>query len=352
MQYLHVKDIDFKNNINNRVFGVFLARDVDIRLQKDGVTKYLTLNLCDKDFKIDAKKFGATDKEIEMMKNGGVYCAAIDIKPYAKSPTGYSCTLYNFDIYNEEPANFIEWAEGMDEAQDTIQRALYVISESIYKDLVYNILIENWEDFCSWTAASGMHHNILGGLLVHTAEVIDQCEILADYWDNKYGPNFINKPLLLSGALLHDIAKTKELSVDKMSGSTSYSTESALETHITMCVSMIDIEAYKLHLGYQQYNTNDISEQEPIKNDTQITYEKEAVSLLKHMILAHHGHKEYGSPIDMNIPEVYILNKADEMSAEMYRYNKNFNSMDTSSSNAVWLGGSMVVTYKDYTKEN
>lgn len=350
MDYTHVRDIDFQANINNRVFGIFLARDVDVRLQKDGVTKFISVNLCDKDFKIDAKKFGATDSEIEMMKNGGVYCAAIDIKPYAKSPTGYSCTLYNFDVYNEDPANFIEWAEGMDEAQDTIQKALSIISESIYKDLVYNILIDNWQNFCLWTAASGMHHNILGGLLVHTAEVIDQCDILAEYWENKYGPNFINKPLLLSGALLHDIAKTKELDVDTTSGSTAYSKASALETHITMCVSMIDIEAFKLKLGYQTYTINEINEQEPIKTQEQLDYEHEAVALLKHIILAHHGQKEWGSPIDMNIPEAYILNRADEISAEMYRYNKNFNSMEASSSSAAWLGGNMVVTYKDYTK--
>lgn len=350
MNYTHVRDIDFQANINNRVFGIFLARDVDVRLQKDGVTKFISVNLCDKDFKIDAKKFGATDSEIEMMKNGGVYCAAIDIKPYAKSPTGYSCTLYNFDVYNEDPANFIECAEGMDEAQDTIQKALSIISESIYKDLVYNILIDNWQNFCLWTAASGMHHNILGGLLVHTAEVIDQCDILAEYWENKYGPNFINKPLLLSGALLHDIAKTKELDVDTASGSTAYSKASALETHITMCVSMIDIEAFKLKLGYQTYTINEINEQEPVKTQEQLDYEHEAVALLKHIILAHHGQKEWGSPIDMNIPEAYILNKADEISAEMYRYNKNFNSMEASSSSAAWLGGNMVVTYKDYTK--
>ena len=346
MDYTHVRDIDFQANINNRVFGIFLARDVDVRLQKDGVTKFISVNLCDKDFKIDAKKFGATDSEIEMMKNGGVYCAAIDIKPYAKSPTGYSCTLYNFDIYNEDPANFIEWAEGMDEAQDTIQKALSIISESIYKDLVYNILIDNWQNFCLWTAASGMHHNILGGLLVHTAEVIDQCDILAEYWENKYGPNFINKPLLLSGALLHDIAKTKELDVDTASGSTAYSKASALETHITMCVSMIDIEAFKLKLGYQTYTINEINEQEPVKTQEQLDYEHEAVALLKHIILAHHGKLEYSSPIVPHIPEALILHTVDNISADMYRYNKEYKNMENSTSSSNWLSGGISVVYK------
>lgn len=350
MEYKHIRDIDFKSNVNNRVFGIFLARDVDVRLQKDGIKKFISLNMCDRDFIIDAKKFGASDNEIALMKNGGVYCAAIDIKPYAKSPTGYSAQLYNFDVYNEDPSRFVEWAEGMEDAQDTIQRALDIISESIYKDLVYNILIAHWNDFCVWTAASGMHHNILGGLVVHTAEVIDQCDILCDYWNNKYGPTFINKALLLSGALLHDIAKTLELDVDRLSGTTTYSKQGALETHITMCVSLIDVEAYRLHLGQQTYIINEAGEQEPIKTKDQLEYEKESLSLLKHLILSHHGTKEYGSPISPNIPEAVILNKADEMSAEMYRFNKNFNNMEPSTSNVAWLAGNMVVTYKDNSK--
>lgn len=346
MNYIHVKDIDFKSNINNRVFGIFMARDVDVRMQKDGINKFISLNLCDRGFEIECKKFAATDSEIEMMKNGGIYCAAIDIKPYAKSATGYSCNLYNFDVYKENPANFIEWSEGMDEAHDTIQRALTVISESIYKDLVCNIIVENWQNFCLWTAANSMHHNILGGLLVHTAEVIDQSELLADYWESKYGPNFINKPLLLSGALLHDIAKTRELDVDVTSGSTSYSKASALETHITMCVSMIDVEAYKLHLGYQTYIINEINEQEPVKTKEQLEYEREAVALLKHTILSHHGKLEYSSPIVPHIPEALILNMTDNISADMYRYNKEFKTMDNSTSSSSWLSGGISVVYK------
>lgn len=353
MQYLHIKDIDFKKSFESgvtRVFGTFMALDVEVRTQRDGVTKFISLNMCDKDIKIDAKKFGAKEDDINNMKNGAVYNAAIDIKEYAKAACGYSCTLYNFELSTEEPSEFIQWAEGMDQAHEKVQRALGTITESIYKDLVYNILVEHWNDFCVWTAASSLHHNMLGGLLVHTAEVIDNCEVIADYWENKYGPNFINKPLLLSGALLHDMAKTLELNVDVTSGNTEYSTQASLETHITMCASLIDIEAYKLQLGYQTFTLNEINEKEPVKNSEQLSFEKEAVSLLKHLILSHHGKKEWGSPIDMNCPEAYIVNVADEMSAEMYRYNKNFNTMESGTASSLWLSGNMVSTYKDSTK--
>jgi len=348
MQYYHIKDIDFKNNLGNRVFGIFLARNVDIRLQKDGVTKFISVTMCDKEFTMEAKKFGATEQEIELMRNGGVYCAAIDIKEYKGS---FSCSIYNFDSYNENASNFIEYAEGMDDAQDVINHALSIINEGIYGQLVYNILISKWHDFCVWTAASSLHHNMLGGLLVHTAEVVSQSEQIADFWEEKYGPNFINKQLLLSAALLHDIAKTDELKVDRLSGGTEYSTRATLETHITMCVSMIDIEAYKLQLGYQTYRINDINEQEPVKTQDQLRQEQEAISLLKHLILSHHGKLEYSSPITPHTPEAYILNIADLLSAEMFRYNKNFNNMDNCTSSSVWLNGSMSSTYKDSTKK-
>lgn len=350
MEYKHIKEINFAENIKERVFGIFMAKDVEVRTQRDGVTQYINLTMCDKDFKINAKKFGATEQDIQKMHNGGVYYAAIDVKEYTKEACGYSCVLYDFDEYNEDPSNFIDWAEGMEEAQEIIQNALNVISESIYKDLVYILITENWQKFTVWTAANSMHHNMLGGLMVHTAEVIAQSEQIADFWEEKYKPNFINKPLLLSAALLHDLAKTKELEVDRLSGTTEYSTQAALETHITMCVSMIDVTAYRLQLGYQTYKINEVNEQEPIKNDEQLHFEQEAVSLLKHCILAHHGLKEYGSPISMNCPEAYILNTADLLSAEMFRYNKNFNEMESGTSSSVWLGGNMVSTYKDSTK--
>lgn len=351
MEYKHIKEIDFAGNIKERVFGIFLARDVEVRTQRDGVNQYINLTMCDKDFKINAKKFGATEQDIQKMHNGGVYYAAIDVKEYAKEACGYSCVIYDFDCYDEDPSNFVEWAEGMAEAQQTIATAITEIGSSIYKDLVYALINENWADFSIWTAASSLHHNMLGGLMVHTAEVIAQSSSIADFWEKKYGPNFINKPLLLSAALLHDLAKIKELNVDKCSGSTEYSTQASLETHITMCISMIDVTAYKLQFGYQVYAQCENAGVIPTKSDETLAKEQEALSLLKHCILAHHGKKEYGSPIDMNVPEAYIINIADSLSAEMFRYNKNFKDMENSSSYIAWLGGNMVATYKDSTKQ-
>ena len=81
-----------------------------------------------------------------------------------------------------------------------------------------------------------------------------------------------------------------------------------------------------------------------------LTQEKEALALLKHLILSHHGKKEYGSPMDMNTPEAYILNKADDLSAAMYDYNRKFKTMEKATSNVSWSTNGMIVAYKDSTK--
>lgn len=345
MEYLLLNKIDFDNNINNRVFATFLAKGVDVRTQKNG-KEFISLTMKHKDLEINAKIFEASTDHINMIKNGGVYNAAIDIKPYARSESGWACIIYNIEPCTTVAMNeFIEWAEGMTEAQTTINNALATISNSEYKDIAYPILVEYWNSFYVWTAASGQHHNILGGLMVHTAEVIDQCIIMADYWNKKYGKGFININLLVSSALLHDVCKVDELKVDTSSGSTEYSVHGALSTHIMDIISKVDIQAYKVGFGRQIEKDG-----EERKTDEQIKLELEQLNLLKHCLAAHHGKKEYGSPIVPSIPEAVILNQMDEMSAIMFKYNKSFKKMECGTSSHVWAGGDCVVTYKDSSK--
>lgn len=340
MEYKYLKDIDFAGNIKGKVFAIFLARDVQIRKQKDGVTDFIVVNMCDRGTIIEARKFGASPQEVEMIHNGGVYRATINVEEYAKSPTGYSCILYNFEPYDENPSSFIEWTDKMDEARTAIQSALDSLKESVYYNLVANLLVSNWEKFSKWTAASSFHHYALGGLMVHTAEVLKQSEILADYWNARYYPNFINKNLVVSAALIHDIAKVKELKVDELSGNTEYATLASLETHITIGLQMIDSTAVQVGLGVMTEG----------KSEEQLNIEKEALTLLRHCVISHHGKKEFGSPVEPSCPEAYILTTADQISAEMFRYNKNFEAMEAGTSQTVWLGGKMVSTYKDLTK--
>lgn len=349
MEYKLLSDIDFKSNIDHRVFAVFLAKEVNILPQKNG-QQFISVTMKYKNIEINAKKFGATQDDIDSIKAGKVYQAAIDVKKYDKSETGWACIIYNIEENETMNINsFIEWADGMTEAQQTINDTLNIINSSIYKDIVYPIVVDKWNKFAVWTAASGVHHNILGGLFVHTAEVIDICKEQSLYWNKKYGDKFINTELLLASAILHDICKVDELDVDTATGGTKYSIHASLSTHIMDILSEVDIQAYKIKFG-RQYDNTDLNENIQLKTEEQIIKEKEALELLKHCLAAHHGKLEYGSPIVDSIPEAFILNKADELSAEMFKYNKDYKQLESGNSSHNWSPSGINVIYKEKNK--
>lgn len=350
MKYKLLRDIDLSSNIGKRVFVTFMAKDVEVRLQKDNVTKYIQFNMTDLGISHDVKLFGASESQIEMIENGGVYNSAIDVKPYNRAPCGYSCIVYNIEPSDIDNNVFIEWAEGMEAASASVTRALQYISKTPYWDLVYDVIIEYWDKFTRWTAANSMHHNLMGGLLVHTAEVIDTAELLSDYYNRKYGDKFISKELVLSGALLHDIGKCIELTVDINSGNTEYSTEAALESHIMSALSIIDNQSFKTRFGRQIDIMDELNEEEEPKTEEQIKREKEILMLLKHCIASHHGKKEYGSPIVPNIPEAHIINVMDNLSADMYKYQKKLSEIEAGTSVSSWVGGDIEVVYKESNK--
>lgn len=350
MEYTRLGDIELKEHINNRVFLTFLARDVSVRYQKDNITKFITFNMVDKGKVVEARLFGAKDDIIEMVQEGKVFNAAVDVKTYDKSPSGYSCIIYNIDYSSEAPESFVEWAENLDACQKIIENALPDIINTYYGAIAYPILAANWGKFASWTAARGQHHTRLGELLVHTSEVVQMCSDMADYFNEIYGDGFINKPLLIAAAMIHDFEKISEYNVNLLSGKTELSTHAALSTHIIDILRDVDIQAYKLGLGEQKSVEDALDNDEELKSSEQLAEEIEAINLLKHCLAAHHGKLEYGSPITPSIPEAYILNAMDCMSAEMYKYNKDFKSIEPGKSSSVWSSGGYRNTYRDSTK--
>ena len=139
--------------------------------------------------------------------------------------------------------------------------------------------------FKGHSAAKTVHHGFIGGLMEHTLGVTRLC----DYMSKAYP--VINRDLLITASLLHDIGKTKELSSFPLND---YTDEGQLLGHIYIGAQMI----------------HDLAGQIPefpevLKNE------------LIHCILAHHGELEYGSPKKPALVEAVALNLADNTDARM-----------------------------------
>jgi 3'-5' exoribonuclease len=134
-------------------------------------------------------------------------------------------------------------------------------------------------------AAKTIHHAYLGGLIEHVLSMCALAKQVAEHYPH------VDRDLLLTGVVLHDIGKIHELKYDR---GISYSTEGQLIGHIEIAARMV---AEKLH-GMADF---------PPRLRT----------LVEHMILSHHGRLEFGSPKVPQFPEALLLHYLDDMDSKM-----------------------------------
>ena len=139
-------------------------------------------------------------------------------------------------------------------------------------------------------AARTIHHNYVSGLLEHTLEVIYFCRSLAAVYSDQ-----IQLDLLLTGAILHDMGKIEEYRQDSLSFE--FTDRGKLVGHISIGKEMLDQKLKELS-GFP-----------------------EALKLeLEHMILTHHGMREWGSPEVPKTIHAYALFHADLLSARINQF--------------------------------
>lgn len=179
------------------------------------------------------------------------------------------------------------------------------IQNSYLKTLLNAFFVED-EDFITSfkksSAAKTVHHGFVGGLLQHTLSVTRMC----DYYCKCY--ERLNRDLLLSAAICHDIGKTKELSVFPQND---YTDEGQFLGHIVIGTEMVG---------------------EKIRNIS--SFPTVLANELKHCILSHHGEYEFGSPKKPAIMEAVALNFADNTDAKL----QTFTEMMENTTETGWLG--------------
>ena len=171
---------------------------------------------------------------------------------------------------------------------------------SVYRRIVDELVTDEViSKMVTHPAASGQHHNIIGGLVMHTATMAQGGYFLAQVYH-------LNVDLVLSAILLHDLQKLNELSCSLTTGEIKYTVPGSLQGHITMMAVTLSKVADKLG----------------------IPEDDEELLMLKHCILAHHGRLEWGSPVEPVIREALLVHYMDGLDAEMYKMNKAMEHME------------------------
>ena len=141
-----------------------------------------------------------------------------------------------------------------------------------------------WEKFRTWPAAISLHHAYTGGLLEHSVSVALGARDIARHYDDFKIP--VNMDLVIAGALLHDIGKLEAYATAPVPSMT---TKGNVVEHIT--------------LGYSMFTK--FAEEEGLD-------EKLALAL-GHIIVSHHGRREFGSPVLPETPEAMIVSASDDL---------------------------------------
>lgn len=292
-------------NEGDRIQDVYLCKKAQSATTKTG-KEYINVILSDKTGSVDAKIWDPSSGGIEDFDVldyvdvvGDVTsfnnALQINIKRIRKcregeyDPAEYlPVSEYNVEDMYKEVVSFVNSVKD--------QYLLALLTEIFIKDEKFVRAFKN----CS--AAKSVHHGFVGGLLQHTLAVTRLC----DFYTQNYP--MLNRDLLISAALCHDMGKVKELSAFPEND---YTDEGQLLGHIVMGYEMIAQYAAKV-----------------------ADFPAKRLNELKHCILAHHGELEFGSPKKPALIEAVALNFADNTDAKMETLTELFKSTDESG----WLG--------------
>lgn len=178
--------------------------------------------------------------------------------------------------------------------RETIEKQINLVKDPIYRNILEHFILNN-KDFWIKPAAVSHHHDYLGGLCQHSCEVASIAYDMA-YRMVKLEKANINLDLILTGALMHDIGKTKLYDLEGVRPV--YNSFYGLYEHLVQGVLMV--REYTRDNGLYEGNEGKIA-------------------LLDHIILSHHLKKEYGSPVNPQFKEAFIVHSADALSSH---YNK------------------------------
>lgn len=282
--------MNFKSLPNGMCDGFVIIKKCEEKKTKNGAA-YLDMIIGDKDGEISAKLWDYNGKDIfeeEMIVkvrgtveqyNGKDQFRIAQVRPAASTD--------DYNIAELVPSTEV----GGIQIFNMLLKRVDSFRDEELKALVFEILKEKKDALVTCPAAFRLHHAMIGGLMLHTISIIRMAEEICRIYPN------INKDLLLSGAILHDVAKTWEFTFGKTGLVRGYSTEGELIGHLVKGAMYVEEAAQRLNIS------------------------SEKVTLLEHMILSHHGVPEFGSPVRPMFLEAEILSTLDTLDAKIFEIN-------------------------------
>ena len=268
-----------------------MAVDAAVRKDSRG-TPYLSLKLDDRTGSVDARMWGRLPEDLVQEIPHPAY---VDVEGHAHEYRGtLQIKVERLRVMGAEEVSEEDYLPATEQDRRQLAAEIETTGRNLdNEDLrqLFELMVsdeEFWESFCQAPAAKGMHHARIGGLLEHSVSCMRIARRLADLYP-------VDRDLLLFGAIFHDVGKVRELSWG--SGGFAYTTEGRLLGHVVM--------GERLVLSY-------IAMLPGFPEDLKLR--------ISHLLIAHQGETEYGSPERPKTLEALLVHLIDNLDAraEMY----------------------------------
>jgi len=282
---------ELRNWIDKEIDGIYKIKSKKLQEAKDG-KKFLLLTLEDRTGSVRAVDWYNAEANDEKLQVGHVV--------NVRGKVVYFEERVQINVLNDQDAikklseneydieRFVKSAENVEEMYKSVLRLIDTIRDEDYKTILQRFFVEDKnfvEMFKNSPAGMRIHHAYKGGLLEHSLSVAKLVDSVCRIY------NQLDRDLLVTGALLHDIGKVKEYVVN--SNGIEVTTEGELVGHIVIGIEMLAQKARG------------------------ISYEK--FLKLKHLIASHHGEFEWGSPVLPKTPEALVLHFIENMDSKINR---------------------------------
>jgi len=272
---------------NDQVDSLFLVKEKSSGITKTG-NAYLKLKLVDHSGEIEGRIWTSVETFADSFEKDDfvhVMGKALSFQEHLQ------LNITHIESIGEEEILFSDFFPMADKNPDEMLRTLVEISQQISNSHLNQLLQLFWEDesftkrFKMAPASKWLHHNYLGGLLEHTLSLVQLVLKNVTHYEG------LNLDLLLTASILHDLGKVDELSYHR---SFDYSDEGRLLGHIILGLERVEDKIRQLP-----------------------DFPKDLSTLLKHLLLSHHGQYIWGSPKRPMTLEAVMLHYLDDMDAKM-----------------------------------
>ncbi|MES1262519.1 MAG: OB-fold nucleic acid binding domain-containing protein [Acidobacteriota bacterium] len=272
---------------NEIVTAVLLVHAKEIRQKRTG-EPYLSMTLSDRSGELDAKMWDNVAEVMDTFDRDDFVKVKGLLQLYNNRP---QFTIHKLRPVEDREVDFADFFPASARDAEEMWRELRGIVSDLGNPHLRGLLNAFLDDpdiaarYKIAPAAKTIHHAFRSGLLEHVLSLCGLAKLVAPHYPA------VDRDLLLTGVVLHDIGKIYELTYERGFG---YSTEGQLIGHISIAMRMVSDKLRPLP-----------------------DFPVELRNLVEHMILSHHGRLEYGSPKLPVFPEALLLHYLDDMDSKM-----------------------------------